>query len=238
MTGTTAMIIGATGGIGGNVARYSCENFDTTIMVGRSEARLSALQDSLAREGMASGTTEIAVGDIGDSKRMLDMVASTPSIDFLAVCSGITELGTLEIEREPLERMLTTNLLGVILSVQAVVDKMLSTPSGGFIVAMGSMSIRRQRPGHGGYAATQTGLHGYFRSLRRQLADSSVRTTLICPGFVRTKLAIEETPDIDESRMIPVSDIIETIDFLRHLSKHVDIPEIFLDCKAQLNYPN
>lgn len=238
MKDSTAIVIGATGGIGQHVSEYAHQHFETSLLVGRSGSRLRDLQEKLLCGNESGGDIKIAITDIGNLDQMKKLFEAAPTPSLVVLCTGITEIGTLDIENEPLQRMLHTNATGVIVSVQAAVQKLLASQSAGRIVAMGSMSIRRQRPSHGGYAATQGALYGFFRSLRRQLTDSPVRLTLICPGLTRTNLAIEETPDIDPSLMIPVRDIIETIDFLLELPNHIDVPEVFLDCRAQLNYPH
>jgi dehydrogenase/reductase SDR family member 7B len=85
-------------------------------------------------------------------------------------------------------RILDVNFLGPVALTRAVLPSMRARQNGHLVVVssvLGTFGAKRRSS----YAASKHALHGYFDSLRAELADEGIRVTLICPGYIRTPIS-------------------------------------------------
>lgn len=87
------------------------------------------------------------------------------------------------------KRRMDVNYFGTIALTKSLLPGML-THQLGHIVTITSLTGKFGSPYRSSYAASKHALHGFFDSLRAELAQTPVRVTLICPGFVRTNVSI------------------------------------------------
>lgn len=83
--------------------------------------------------------------------------------------------------------LMLTNYLGQVALTKAVLPSMIARKSG-HIVVMSSVSGKMGVPMRSAYAASKHALHGFFDSLRAEVWRYNIRVTIVCPGFVRTKI--------------------------------------------------
>jgi 3-oxoacyl-[acyl-carrier protein] reductase len=88
----------------------------------------------------------------------------------------------------------------------------------------------------GVYAASKWALLGYSQALYKELANTGIRVTAVCPGVVNTEMTahFEEPPN---SFKIQPNEIFKAIEYLLSLSKGTAIPELTVECEYFANRP-
>ncbi len=108
--------------------------------------------------------------------------------DVLLACAGIGTLSSVQnMDTDGLRRMLDVNVLGVALSIEAVLPGMIERQSG-HILGMSSVAGFRGLPWMPGYSASKAALSAYLEGLRPAFKIRGIRITTVCPGFVRTDM--------------------------------------------------
>jgi NAD(P)-dependent dehydrogenase (short-subunit alcohol dehydrogenase family) len=171
----TAVVTGATRGLGRTIAARLHDAGHQVVLTGRDQDELA---DTLA-----------VPCDIRDEHSVTDLVTATLDrfgrIDVLVNNSGIAgpTAPLWETAAEQWWQTLETNLLGTFLCCRAVLPTMIAQGSGS-IVTIGSMTGKRPLFGRTGYAASKTALIGLTRTLALEAGPHGVRVNLISPGPV------------------------------------------------------
>lgn len=199
----TAVITGANSGIGlATAERFLAEGAERVFITGRRQAEL----DTAARE---LGPRAIAVaGDVGTPKdldRLFAQVASAGrGLDIVMANAGSTRVARLgEITDDDLDALLTTNVKGVVHTVQKALPLL---NDGGSVILTGSTTADRGRAGLSVYAATKAAVRSLARAWANELAGRNIRVNVIVAGSTATPgsdtLAAQTDPDasIDEFR--------------------------------------
>lgn len=184
---TTAVVTGASAGIGADLARELASRGHGVTLVARREDRLRALADELS----GSVRVEVLTCDVGDADaraNLFDELARRGlTVDVLVNNAGIGTIGPV-VESTP-----EAEIAQVRVNVEAVID--LTTravhqmvPRGrGAILNVGSTAGFQPFPGQSGYAATKAFVRTYTDGLRGELAGTGVTVTALHPGPVRTE---------------------------------------------------
>jgi short-subunit dehydrogenase len=184
---TTAVITGASSGIGADIARELVARGHGVTLVARREDRLR----DLAAELGDKSRVEVIACDVADSAAragLLDVVAERGlTVDILVNNAGIGTIGSVALAR------VADEVAQVRVNVEAVID--LSTravqsmvPRGrGAILNVGSTAGYHPFPGQAGYAATKAFVHSYTEGLRAELAGTGVTVAMMAPGPVQTE---------------------------------------------------
>lgn len=176
LAGGTVLVTGAAGGIGREVcaaldaagAEVVAADLDVTALAGRWRSIPLDVTDDAA--------VGAAVGGLGP-------------LDGLVLCHGVTALGpAADQPMAAVDLVLDVNLRGAILVTRAALPGLVRR--GGRIAVLSSVSGFAPLVHRTAYAASKHGLHGYFESLRAELAGSGVSVTMVAPSFVAT--GIEE----------------------------------------------
>ena len=195
---TTAVITGASSGIGADIARELAHRGHGVTLVARREDRLR----DLAAELSDTVRVEVIACDVADSDaraRLFDAVASRGlTVDILVNNAGIGTIGA--IEKSPAAE----EIAQVRVNVEAVID--LTTravqqmvPRGrGAILNVGSTVGFHPFPGQSGYAGTKAFVETYTEGVRGELAGTGVTVATLCPGPVRTEFL--EAAGMDENK--------------------------------------
>lgn len=199
----TAVITGANSGIGlATAERFLAEGAERVFITGRRQAEL----DTAARE---LGSRAIAVaGDVGapkDLDRLYARVASAgQGLDIVMANAGSTRVARLgEITDDDLDALLTTNVKGVVYTVQKALPLL---NDGASVILTGSTTADRGRAGLSIYAATKAAVRSLARAWANELAGRNIRVNVIVAGSTATPgsdtLAAQTDPDasIDEFR--------------------------------------
>lgn len=108
-------------------------------------------------------------------------------IDLLINSGGLSQRSTvLETDISIEQKIMNINFWGTVALSKAVLPDMIAN-GGGKIVCISSVTGKFGRPNRAAYAASKHALHGYFDSLRTEVADQNIAITIVCPGFIKTE---------------------------------------------------
>jgi len=206
----TAVITGGNSGIGlATAGRFIAEGADRVFITGRRQPELSAAATQL-------GSRAVAVpGDVGtpeDLDRLYTEVdAAGKGLDVVVANAGSTRVARLaDITEDDLDTLLTTNVKGVVYTVQKALPLL---NDGASIILIGSTTADRGRPGLSLYAASKAAVRSLARAWANELADRSIRVNVLVAGSTATpgsdNLAAQTDPDssIEEFRAARISTI-------------------------------
>ncbi|MGZ8716557.1 MAG: SDR family oxidoreductase [Gaiellaceae bacterium] len=182
LNGKTAVITGASRGIGAAVARLLHERGVNLGLASRSG-------DDLGLDGALAQRCDVR--DAGALRNLCDVTADRfGGIDILVANAGVGAYGSiLELSQEHIDEMIEVNLKGTINAVRAALPHMLGRE--GDIVTLASEAGRRGLPHETVYCASKFGQVGFTRALDHELREHGIRCTNICPGGVATDFALE-----------------------------------------------
>lgn len=180
-------ITGASSGLGEAIARHYASRGATLGLVSRRGDSLRTLAEALP------GSHRIFVADVADAGAMRaaaqDFMAEFGPPDVVIANAGVS-VGTLTEYAEDVhafERVLRTNLLGMVATFQPFIEPMRARGSGR-LAGIASVAGIRGLPGAGAYSASKAGTIAYLESLRVELHGSGLRVTTIAPGYVATPM--------------------------------------------------
>jgi short-subunit dehydrogenase len=177
LSGARALITGATGGLGGAIARGLKAKGAELVLTGRRADVLEPLAAEL-------GATAL-VADLGNADDVDRLVADAGRIDVLVLNAALPGSGAiLDYTPEQIESAVRVNLITPALMARRVAADML-TRGRGRIVFIGSLSGKAVTPGTGVYSMTKFGVRGFAHGLRQDLHGSGVGVSIVQPGFVR-----------------------------------------------------
>ncbi len=185
--GTTALITGASSGIGEVVAAELARQGGRVVLAARRADRLAAMAAKIGPDALA---WPIDLRDGAAIDRLLeDLPEPFRTIDVLINNAGSDVGGRLPFVERPAadwDGMLDTNLRAVFHVTRAVLPGMIARKRGD-IVNLGSISGVRSYANVSAYGATKAAIHMFSENLRSELAGSGVRVFEVLPGPVRTE---------------------------------------------------
>jgi short-subunit dehydrogenase len=175
----TALVTGATGGLGGAIASGLRDRGAELIVSGRRAAELDALAATLgARAAMADLT-------VREDVERLAALALESGVDVLVANAALPASGLLEdLTEAQIDRMLDVNLRAPIMLAHALAPAMVARGRG-HLVFVSSLSGKAASPASSLYSTTKFGLRGFALGLRQDLAPHGVGVSLVAPGFIR-----------------------------------------------------
>jgi NADP-dependent 3-hydroxy acid dehydrogenase YdfG len=198
LTGRTAVVTGASSGIGRAVAEALGGAGAHVVLGGRT---LGAMEESVARIAAAGATAEAHVHDVRhvDQARALveQAVTSTGRLDIMVNNAGVSFPGSIvDADPEHWRTMLDTNVLALLVGSQAAVRAMRACGAEGHIVNVSSVAALQ--PASGVYGATKHAVNCINESLRRELVDEPIQVVTIMPGAIATSFARNFDPAVLE----------------------------------------
>jgi 3-oxoacyl-[acyl-carrier protein] reductase len=189
LEGRTALISGASQGIGRACALTLAKAGARVALAARNEAKLA---DVAAEIKAAGGTAEVFAIDIASEESIKAgakaAIGQFGSVDILVNNAGITKDGLLmRMKRADWDAVLTTNLTGTFLLTQAVLSLMVKA-RWGRIVNISSVVGEMGQAGQANYAASKAGLIGFTKSLARELASREITVNAVAPGYIETAM--------------------------------------------------
>ncbi|ODR94412.1 beta-ketoacyl-ACP reductase [Methyloceanibacter stevinii] len=186
LSGKGALVTGATGGIGGAIAKALHDQGATVAISGTNAAKLEKLAGELGDRvfvlpcDLRDRTAVAALAD--DAEKALGQV------DILVNNAGITKDNLfMRMKDEEWDDVLSVNLTSVFTLTRGVLRGMMRR-RGGRIVNIASISGVLGNPGQGNYAASKAGLVGMTKSLAREVAARGITANCIAPGFISTPM--------------------------------------------------
>jgi short-subunit dehydrogenase len=179
LRGKTALLTGATGGLGRAIAMALAERGASLVLSSRKREELEELASEL------QGEHRVAVADLAEPGAALALLAEAGDIDVLVANAALPGSGRLDgFTQSEVERALRVNLESPILMAHALLPKMIERGSG-HIVMIGSLSGVAPTARQSVYNATKFGLRGFTLALREDLRETGASASLVAPGFVR-----------------------------------------------------
>jgi short-subunit dehydrogenase len=186
LTGKTAVLTGASGGIGAAMAQALADAGVRLLLVGRRAQVLQALASRLGAQHQAL-VADVATAE-GRAAVQQACAALPQGLDLLINNAGISEFGAFDAQPAALiEEQITTNLLAPMLLAQALLPALRRAPRG-LIVNVGSALGSIGYPGYAAYGASKFGLRGFSEALRRELADGTVGVLYLAPRATATAI--------------------------------------------------
>lgn len=197
LAGKTAVLTGASSGIGEATARLLAQQKCNVALAARREDRLNGLATELGEGALAVPTD---VTDPAACEALVSRaVGNFGSVDILVANAGLGLYGSIaEGEPEDWRRMFEVNVLGVLYVTRAAVRHMLGRTSGD-VVFVSSLAGRRVPRADGTvYAATKHALTALAEGLRMEVHTKGIRVITIEPGLVRTEFPESSHPSARE----------------------------------------
>jgi 3-oxoacyl-[acyl-carrier protein] reductase len=201
----TALITGATGGIGGAIARALHRQGAAVALSGRQTGKLEALAAELG------GRVAVLPCDLGRKEevaKLIDRAAEKLGrLDILVNNAGLTKDNLFMVMKdEQWDEVIAVNLTSTFMLMRAAARAMMRAKTGyGRIINISSVSGIIGNPGQGNYAASKAGMIGMSKSLAREVASRGITVNCIAPGFISTAMtdALNEKQTASIKEAIP-----------------------------------
>lgn len=196
LEGKTALITGASRGIGRGIAEVFAKNGANVAFTYSSSAEAAQqLEKELSAEGIKAKGYQSDASDFNQSQILADaVVADFGTVDILINNAGITKDNLLmRISEEDFDKVIAVNLKSVFNLTKAVQRTMLKQRSGS-IINMSSVVGVKGNAGQSNYAASKAGIIGFSKSVALELGSRNIRCNVIAPGFIETEM----TAKLDE----------------------------------------
>jgi len=204
LTDKTALVTGATGGIGGAIARALHKQGATVAVSGRQKDKL----DKLAAE--LGSRVHVLPCDLADKAQVSNLIdqaiATLGRLDILVNNAGLTKDNLFMVMKdEQWDEVIAVNLTSTFMLMRAAARAMMRAKTGfGRIVNISSVSGIVGNPGQGNYAASKAGMIGMSKSLAREVASRGITVNCIAPGFISTPM----TDGLNEKQVATIKEAI------------------------------
>lgn len=238
--GKTAIITGASSGIGEATALKLAKEGMNVVLTARSEDKLNNLKAKIEKEN--GGKAIVVPADVTKKEDLKNVVEKTKEtfngLDALINNAGLMPLSYVKnLHTDEWDKMVDVNIKGVLNGVAAVLPTMLEQKSGN-IINISSSAGRKIYPGGAVYCATKSAVKMFSEGLRQELAPNfNINVTSIEPGFVDTSLTETITDDeikdgllsnFKEMTPLEAEDIAEAIFYSLSQPKRANINDVYI----------
>ncbi len=202
LKGKTALITGATQGIGLAIARALASEGCSLVVCARDQSRLKKVKAELSRNKIRVIAAECDVRDEHSVREMFTAVRrQVPRLDILINNAGIAHASrpARELSTDDWNDVISTNLTGMFLVTQAALPLM---KRGAVIVNNLSIAAKRVFAGSSAYDASKHGALGFTNTLREELREQGIRVIALLPGATNTGIWETLWPDAPREKMI------------------------------------
>ncbi|MGX6449239.1 SDR family NAD(P)-dependent oxidoreductase [Patulibacter sp. S7RM1-6] len=243
LAGTTALVTGASSGIGEATALALAAEGARVGLVARRHDRLEALA---ARIADAGGDALVLAADITVREAATSVVARAARelgrLDVVVCNAGLMLIGPVEdAELDEWDRMIAVNVQGLMYVAHAALPHLLDAAAGAprgvaDLVSVSSVAGRRTGPGAAVYNATKFGVGAFSDALRQEVTERHVRVGLIEPGAVATELQGHNRPEVVERmraedadmEVLRPEDVADAIAYVVTRPRHVAVNELLV----------
>lgn len=245
------VLIGATGGIGQEIARQLCANNQPVILVGRSNRTLTQLVDTLRKDypdvPLVSHTCDLS-SQVSQTLLVDELNKITKGhasvIDTVILNAGINDFALLiDQSDDTIEQMMLVNVAYPLQLINRLLPLLIAQPSPSQIISVGSTFGSIGYPGFSAYSASKFALRGASEALSREYADTSVKFRYFAPRATKTTMNNDAVVAMNEALKVKM-DAPETvakalIRFIstKHAYQHLGFPERFFAWLNRL-FPN
>jgi len=186
LTGKTALITGATGGIGGEIAKSLHSQGATIAISGRNEGKLKELSSEIGDK------VHVIVADLSNSEGIDNLVKSSidamGQIDILVNNAGLTRDNlSMRMKDEEWNEVIDVNLTAPFKLAKAVQRGMMKKRFGRIINITSVVGVSGN-PGQCNYCASKAGMIGWSKAMGQEVASRGITVNCIAPGFIRTAM--------------------------------------------------
>jgi NAD(P)-dependent dehydrogenase (short-subunit alcohol dehydrogenase family) len=190
ISGTTAVITGATSGIGRETALQFARDGARVVVAGRRKERLRQLVIEIESTG---GQALGVITDVAEQAQIDHLIESVVErfgrIDTLVNNAGVAFAGRFDqMTLEDFRRVMDVNLWGAVYASKAVVPRMRKQRGGGVIINVSSIFGKRGVPFQTAYCASKFALAGFSEALRAEVMSDGIDVSTIFPGAVETEI--------------------------------------------------
>ncbi|MFT5513143.1 MAG: 3-hydroxy acid dehydrogenase/malonic semialdehyde reductase [Bacteroidia bacterium] len=242
--GKTALITGATSGIGEATAELLAQNGFELVLTGRRQDRLDKLKQRLSTEyGTTVSTLCFDIRDYNSVKANIESLSgSCTTIDVLVNNAGLAS-GLDQIQNGDIEdwnKMIDTNVKGLLYMSRQVIPLMIEQGFG-HIVNVGSIAGKEVYPNGNVYCGTKHMVDALNKSMRRELAEHGIKVSAVNPGAVETEFSLvrlhgnegKAKKVYDGFENLVAADIADAILYIITRPEHVNINDMIIMPKAQ-----
>jgi 3-oxoacyl-[acyl-carrier protein] reductase len=199
LSGKTAIVTGASRGIGKAIALALAANGAKVACVARSADKLKETADEIAAAG---GAAEVHPCDVTDSEAVTKLVEGLAEkwgqVDVVVNNAGITADTLIpRMTDEQWDSVIATNLRSVFLFTR-VASQVMMRKRTGRIINISSVSGIMGNPGQANYSASKAGIIGLTRTVARELAGRKITVNAICPGFIASEMTAAMGTALDD----------------------------------------
>ena len=248
LDGTTALVTGASSGIGAATARSLAAQGAAVALLGRRHARLEALADAIRADG---GTAIEVQADITSQPQAEDAVQRAVSelgrLDTVVNNAGLMHLGPVaDALPEDWDQMLQINVQGLLYITRFALPHLLqaaqdSSRQVADIVNISSTAGRVARPGTAVYNLTKFGVNGFTEALRQEVMQQRVRVSVVEPGTVATELSSHIRDGLRQAvkaqikgiELLKPEDIADAVIYIVTRDRRVAVNEILVRASEQ-----
>lgn len=190
LEGKTALVTGASQGLGHRFATVLAEHGAKVALAARQEEKLETLKAEIAAKGGTASTAKLDVTDAASIEACLDQVErALGPIDILVNNAGVAvSKSVLEQTEADWDKVVDTNLKGAFFMAQAAAKRMVTRGEGGAIVNIASV-LALEVIGHlAPYAASKGGIWQVTKTMALELARHHVRVNALAPGYIVTDI--------------------------------------------------
>lgn len=193
LTGKTALVTGASGGIGAAIATTLHAQGASVVLHGTREERLAALKAALGERA------HIVTANLGDREAVANIIAEATEkagpISILVNNAGITRDNlAMRMKEEEWDAVIDVNLTASMILCRTAMRGMMKARHGR-IISISSIVGVIGNPGQSNYAASKAGMIGYSKALAQEVASRGVTVNVIAPGFIETPMTDELSDD-------------------------------------------
>jgi acetoacetyl-CoA reductase len=201
LTGKTALVTGASGGIGAEIARLL---HGAGATVGLSGTRVDPLEALKADLGERAHVLPCNLSDAEAVEALpKQAVVAMGSVDILVNNAGITRDMTFKKMGKPdWDAVMKTNLDSVFNMTKPVCDGMVER-NWGRVINVSSVNGQKGAFGQTNYSAAKAGMHGFTKALALEVARKGVTVNTISPGYIGTKMVMAIPKDILDTKIVP-----------------------------------
>ena len=226
LTGKTALVTGASRGIGEATARLLARQGAHVIVSSRKQDACETVAASIRADGGAASAMAAHIGDVASIDDLFRRIAAQGLVADVLVNNAAANpyFGPmLDMDLPAFDKTVEVNIRGYFYTSQQAA-RVMRERGGGAIVKVASINGRRPAPGQGVYSMTKAAILSMTEGMARELAPMKIRVNAVLPGLTDTKFAsaLTQNPDILKPllRMIPLGraaqpdEIAPTIAFL------------------------
>ena len=199
LSGQTALVTGASRGIGKSIALVLGSAGAKVACIARNEEKL---QETVGEISAAGGSAEAFALNVTDSEAVQQLVEKIAEdwekIDIIVNNAGITRDTLIpRMSDEEWDDVIATNLRSVFLFTRAGIQAMMRKRYGR-IINISSVSGIKGNPGQANYSASKAGIIGMTQTVAREIAGRKVTVNAICPGFIATEMTDALGPAVQD----------------------------------------